>query len=171
MRPTPGMSRGFILVEISVAYVILAVALVALVPMFIMALRSAKATERIVQATYLASEMLEEVRLRKWDAKTPHPARRITSPSAIGPDASENPLDKRTFDDADDFHGWRENAALGPRMEPLEAFAAYSRSVSVRYVDSALNPSAGTTNLKQVTVCAQTKNMKPVCLDTLLANR
>lgn len=165
------MSRGFVLVEVSITYLILSLALVALLPVFILAIRAAKSTERIEVATQLSTELLEEIRLRKWDAATPKPHRHISTPGSLGIEKSEIASDKRTFDDIDDFNGWREAPPLDPLMRPLTAFSAYSRDVTVRYVDANMNPASGPTDYKQVTACTQAAKMKPLCIDTVLTNR
>lgn len=165
------MSRGFILIEASITYIVLSLALVALVPMFILSLRANKASEKVAAATYLSQELLEEVRLHRWDEATPRPAVHIAAGSAIGLDAGESAVDKRTFDDIDDFNGWTESPPQDPVMRALPAFQAYSRSVTARYLDSSFNPSGAPTELKQVTVCTSAPKMNPVCLDTILANR
>ena len=166
------MRRGFILLEASVIYILLSFALVALLPLFILSIRANKNTRHAVAATQLAVELLEEVRLRRWDEQTPRPPLGIAAPSAaMGPDAGETASDKRTFDDIDDFNGWTEAAPLDPVQRPLTGFEGYARDVSVRFVDAALNPAAGPTDYKHVTVCARRPPMKPVCLDTLLSNR
>lgn len=165
------MSRGFILIEVSITYIVLSLALVALVPMFILSLRANKASERAAVALHLSQELLEEVRLHRWDEATPTPSAHIAVGSAIGLDAGENALDKRTFDDIDDFNGWTESPPQDPVMRPLTAFSTYSRSVAVRYVDAAFQPAGSPTDLKQVTVCTAAPQMKPVCLDTIVSNR
>lgn len=165
------MSRGFILIEASISYVVLSLALVALVPMFILSLRANKASEKTAVAAHLAQELLEEVRLRRWDESTPAPAVHIAAGGSLGADAGENAADKRTFDDIDDFSGWSESPPADPVMRPLPDFSSYSRSVVVGYLDASFQASGSPTDLKQVTVCARAARMNPVCLDTILANR
>lgn len=165
------MSRGFILIEASISYIVLSLALIALVPLFILSLRANKASEKVAVATHLSQELLEEVRLHRWDQATPAPAVHIAAGGVLGLDAGENGADKRTFNDIDDFNGWSESPPQDPVMRPLPAFSTYSRAVTVRYLDASFAPSASQTDLKQVTVCTTALKMKPVCLDTILANR
>ena len=88
------MTRGFILVEAAVSYVILAVAITVLVPMFIVALRASKHTEKLQVAADLSNELLEEVRLRRWDENTPLATVYISTPSTtLGLDAGETATD------------------------------------------------------------------------------
>lgn len=165
------MSRGFILVEASIAYIVLALALVSLMPLFILSVRANKNAEQVAVSTHLASELIEEVRMRRFDEATPRPTRPIETPSALGPDAGESSADKKTFDDVDDFNGWQEAVPQDPLGRPLTQFRGYARNVAVAYVNSALNTVAGPAARKRVTVCTTSPKMKPVCLDTLFSNR
>ena len=121
------MSRGFVLVEVSITFVVLSLALVALLPVFMLAIRAAKGTERIEVASHLAAELMEEVRIRKWDSATPKPRRHVSKPGALGLETGEVASDKRTFDDIDDFAGWVEPRPLDPLMRPLAAFLGVGR--------------------------------------------
>ncbi|MBI5597691.1 MAG: hypothetical protein HY928_16510 [Elusimicrobia bacterium] len=165
------MNRGFILVEASVTYVVLALALVALMPLFVLSIRAAKNARRVAVATHLSVELLEEVRLRRFDEATPTPAAAIATPSALGLDAGETAADKTTFDDIDDFNGWSEAPPQDPVGRPLGAFPSYSRTVAVAYVDSNLAASGPPTAYKKLTACTVSPQMRPVCLDTLVTNR
>jgi MSHA pilin protein MshD len=166
------MRRGFILVEVTIAYLLLTVSLIALLPVFVLAIRAGKSTEQLQTATYLSQELLEEIRLRKWDQNSASTPAHITNPSAsLGPDAGET--DKTMFNDIDDFNGLAENPPKDPLNNPLTAFAAYSRAVTVKYVDSSMvalsTPS--TSNYKQVQVCTSTSLRGGICLTTLFTNR
>ena len=166
------MSRGFILVEASIAYVILAVALTALVPVFIVALRANRQAQNTQVATDLSRELIEEVRMRRWDEATPLTPIYISTPTAsIGVDAGETASDKRTFDDIDDFNGWSEAAVLDPVMRPVAGLGGYSRSVTVGYVTAALAASGTPTDFKQISVCTLHAGHSPVCLSSVRVNR
>jgi type II secretory pathway pseudopilin PulG len=166
------MSRGgFILVEVTIAYVLLVFALVALVPVFIIAIRAGANTEALQAATYLSGELLEEVRLRRWDERTGANGAHIAAPSPLGVDGAEDAADKRTFNDVDDFNGWTEGSVLDPVMRALPDFKAYRRAVTVAYVDANLAASAAVTDHKMITVCTRTAKIQPACLSTLVTNR
>lgn len=166
------MSRGgFVLVEVTIAYVLLVFALVALVPVFIIAIRAGANSEALQASTYLSSELLEEVRLRRWDERTAAAGGHIPAPSTLGVDGAESAADKRQFDDVDDFNGWTESYPLDPVMRVLNDFKAYRRTVTVAYVDSAMAPSALVTDYKMITVCTRTATVTPACLSTLVTNR
>ncbi len=157
--------------EVSVSYLILSLALVALVPVFIMAIRAAKNNEQIAAATWLSTELMEEVRMRRWDENTPTPAVHIAAPGAIGTDTGETASDKRTFDDQDDFNGWTQSPPVDPVMNAISGFAAYSSSVTVQYADANLAFSAAATDYKKVSVCTWTRKLKSICLTTVFTNR
>ena len=164
--------QGFMMVEAALAVVILSVGLVALGPAFVMTIKASKGAEQIKVATQLSVELLEEIRLHRWDEGTPTPSAAISQGSAtLGIDSGESAADKTTFDDIDDFNGWTENPPKDPMMQSLANFSGYSRSVTVRYVDSTLAVSAVPTDYKQVTACTQPPKGVSVCLDTLLTNR
>ncbi|MBI2789470.1 MAG: type II secretion system protein [Elusimicrobia bacterium] len=166
------MSRsGFVLVEVTIAYVILVFALVALVPVFIIAIRAGANTEALQTATYLSNELMEEVRMRRWDERTPASGAHISAPSTLGRDGTESATDKRTFDDVDDFNGWTEGTPMDPVMRALPDFKAYRRSVAVAYVDSAMAASVPVTDYKMITVCTTTAKISPTCLSTMVTNR
>lgn len=159
------------LVEVTIAYVILVFALVALVPVFIIAIRAGANTESLQTATYLSNELLEEVRMRKWDERTPASGAHISAPSALGRDGTESATDKRTFDDVDDFNGWSESYPLDPVMRVLTDFKAFRRTVAVSYVDSTMAASVAVTDYKMITVCTRTAKINPACLTTMVTNR
>lgn len=165
------MSRGFILVEASIAYIVLSLALVSLMPLFVLSVRANKNAERVAVATHLATELLEEIRMRRFDEASPVPAKPVLNLSPLGVDAGESASDKATFDDVDDFSGWTEAPPSDPLGRPLAAFKDYSRTVLVGYVNSALGAAGGTTHRKRVSVCTASPKVKPVCLDTVFANR
>lgn len=163
--------RGAILVEVSITYVILALALAALVPTFILSLKANKNTEKIQTAGVLAAGLMEEVTLRKWD-ETISSSTYTSSPSAtLGADAGETAGTKTTYDDIDDFNGYSESPVMDPMGGAVAGLSGYTRSVTVTYVDSDLAASGTTTDRKQVTVCATPSKMAAVCVNTVMANR
>lgn len=165
---------GFVLIEASIVYVILALALVSLLPLFILCFRSSKKTKDIVVATQLCSEMLEEIRVRRWDNLTPASLAAVESGSRVlGAEGEDNGADKTTFNDVDDFKDWAEVVPLDPGMQPIAGLKEFGREVSVDYV-SAADPnviSPVPTDFKRVTVCARSRQTSRICLQTLLANR
>jgi Tfp pilus assembly protein PilV len=167
----PSNEGGFLLVEVAIVCLILSLALLTLVPLYSACLRANNHTLHTKVAAQLSQELSEEIRLRKWDQKTPTPAIAISSGSVMGLDPGESAADKRTFNDIDDFDGWTENGAVDPMMGPLSDFTGYLRQVSVDYVNSSLVQVAGPTDFKHVHVCTNFQRMNPVCVDTVYTNR
>lgn len=159
------------LVEVAITLLVLTLAVVALVPVFVVNLRGNKRTEQTQAAAFLASQLLEEVRLRRWDETTPVPAAYTDAPSAtLGVDGGETASDKRTFDDIDDFNGWQETTIMDPVMRPIAGFPDYTRSVAVGYVTPELVATGAASAHKQITVCVQIPGRNPACLNTIVAN-
>jgi MSHA pilin protein MshD len=173
MRGGPPRARtgGFLLVEASLASAILGLALVTLVPTFLLSIKASKAAEQTKVSAQLSSELIEEIRLRRWDELTPLPVKAIaTGSAALGVETGESAADKRTFDDIDDFNGWTENPLVDPMMQAVSGFTGYSRSVTVRYVTAGMATSATATDYKLVHVCTQSPRRAAVCIDTLFTN-
>ena len=163
--------KGYLLVEVSIAYLIMALAITALVPAFIISIKANKNTEKIQVAVGLSRELLEEVRLRKWDENASYGIYTTLYSTSLSTDTGETATNKTTFDDVDDFNGWFEDGAKDPMNGSLSQFSAYERSVAVVYVTSANAVSAATTDWKRITVCTKTDGLSDVCLATLVTNR
>jgi Tfp pilus assembly protein PilV len=164
--------RGFLLAEVSVAYLIMALAICALVPCFIMAIRANNNTQKIQTATNLSVELMEEVRMRKWDQNTPSNYLHISSGTAtLGIDAGETATDKTTFNDIDDFNGYTETGVKDPMGNAVSQFSQYNRSVVVQYTDSSYNVQAATSDYKMITVCTYAVNLSSICLVSVMDNR
>ena len=160
------------MVEAAFSTAIIGIALITLVPTFLLSMKATKTAEQTKVATQLSSELLEEIHLRKWDELTPLPVQAIpTGSAALGNNSGETATDKRTFEDIDDFNGWTENPPQDPMGQPLSGFTGYSRSVTVTYVTAAMAVSAVPTDYKQVHICTQTPRRAPVCMDALFTNR
>lgn len=160
--------------EALLTFVVVGVSMTALSAALIMIVKSNVNSEGSVVSTHLSMRMLEEIRMRRWDENTPMDAQYITKRSAIGLDGVESASDKRTFNDIDDFNAWTESPPKDPVMNSLPDFDDYTTSVTVRYVDNVdLSPPSGATktDYKAIRVCSWRKNMKSVCLDTIITNR
>lgn len=166
------MSRGFVVIEIAIACVLLSLAIAALVPVFVLTIRSGENTHKLEASTYLSQELLEEIRLRKWDKNSGANPGYILTPSTFGVTSA---TDKTTITDVSGFNGWTESGARDPLNNPISAFSNYTRTVSVTYVSTATLaalPSLTTTSdFKQVTVCTFAVKSSSICLTTIIANR
>lgn len=162
--------RGILLVESTVAFAVLAAAFVAVIPLTAAVMKVDQAAREIAVAGLLSQELLEEVRLRRWDETTPKGGR-AASGTALGPDAGESASGKSGFDDVDDFSAWEEDPPSDPIGRALPRLAGYRRTVDVAYLDDDLAVAASTTPFKRARVCTARAGMRPVCLDALFANR
>ena len=115
----PG-EQGLTLVEVIVAIVVAGVGAAGFVSLYLSVTDGhAKAETRTI-GSFLAQGLMDEVRSKRFDESYSPPFS-----AALGEEAPENPADKTTFDDVDDFEGWNETPV---------GFDAYILSVSVDYV-------------------------------------
>lgn len=166
--------RGYMMVEALLTAAVIGIALTALVSVTAMTVKANLNSEAANVSAYLSQKLLEEIRLRKWDERTPTPPRLTRNRSAIGTDGGvESATDKTTYNDIDDFHGWTEAPPRDPMMRATTGFSLYSSSVSVSYVNTATlaTETNSRTDYKRVSVCSWLKNRKSICLITLITNR
>jgi len=157
-----------------VAYIVVSLAVISLMTMLVLALRANEASEATLIAAELAAELMEEVKLKKWDAtntylRPGYPSYSKSSP--LGPEGGEDINDKTTFHDLDDFNGYTESPPKDPVGRPLTAFGRYRRTVTMSYVTSSLAPTGSTTNYKLVTVCVSRGGVNLSCLYWLATNK
>ena len=97
-------------------------------------------------AACLADDLLYEV----WQKHYGDP----TDIEAIQVDAEEMPLQKTTFDDVDDYHGWRESPPQDGAGKAIDGMDGWVRNVRVEFAD-ADDPgrvSASDQGVKRITV-------------------
>ncbi len=116
--------RGVTFVELALAIFFLAITLPALMKLFSETAVTAAQVDRLPVATALASELMEEIKSRKFDELSTQVSGNWST--ALGPDAGETT--KASFDDVDDFNGYTQNFA--------SPFSSYSATVSVAYVSN-----------------------------------
>ncbi|MBI3565815.1 MAG: hypothetical protein HY079_11505 [Elusimicrobia bacterium] len=166
---------GFLLLDAALTVFVVGICLTALIAMIRLELKAGVDGEAAVVSAHLSQRLLEEVRLRRWDRRTPlTPPTYTRRTSPVGVCCGADPADKTTFGDVGAFDGWRESPPQDPMGRPLPEFAAYSSSVTVRYVDPAtLAPLGGSqrSDFKRVSVCTRRQGRAPVCLDTIFTNR
>ncbi|MEA2081467.1 MAG: hypothetical protein U9O97_01825 [Elusimicrobiota bacterium] len=139
-------NSGFALTEAGIILVYISVAVVAMSALIVSTHKAAALNARRLKAVEFASGLLEEVLSRRWKEKG-DPA------VALGCEDGEDDGDKNTFDDVDDFNGWEESPLLFPAgAHAPDEFPAYSRRVSVVYIDSGDIPSVSPTPFKKITV-------------------
>jgi len=114
---------GFSLIELVMVIIILGIA----IPTSIYVLgalteRSVEA-EAMTVATNLAQRLIEEIRSKRFDENDPP---EWTPYNLLGQDDGEDPGNKLTFDDVDDFDGWSQN--------PIPDFDKFNSEVCIFYV-------------------------------------
>jgi Tfp pilus assembly protein PilV len=140
MRSKVVCRKGMSLIEAVAAIVVAGIGAAGFVAFYLSAMKGYAEAEMRTVGAFLARGLMDEVRSKRFDEN--HVAPFSGSP---GTDASENPADKTTFDDVDDFDGWSE---AGPD------FSGYDLSASVEYVTEADldQVSVSPTGLKRITV-------------------
>jgi MSHA pilin protein MshD len=162
---------GYLLIEASAAYVILVLGIVSIVPIFHYAMIANERSQEALKSAELAQELMEEIKLRRWDETGGRIGFPTGSPSlTLGPDSGETSTNKATFDDVDDFNGWTENGVKDPLNNAIPSLSDYTRSVTVQYVTSSFSVTASTTNYKLVTVCVSKASVNRSCLYWVATN-
>ena len=101
---------GFTMVEIVLAIALMAILYPFLMSMFAETTVNTARVNITPTASALATELMEEIKSRKFDELAAKNANGNWS-APLGVDAGETANDKNTFDDVDDFSGWNQNFA------------------------------------------------------------
>lgn len=120
-------NRGHTLIEVVLAILIVAVAFPPLLHWFAGLAQEGAEVDALPTAVSLASELMEEIKSRKFDELDEKDANGNWSTS-LATDAGESATDKGTFDDVDDFDGWAQAFGGG--------FTDFTAQVDVSYVAS-----------------------------------
>ncbi len=125
--------NGFTLVEILVAIVVLAIALVPLIGVFTTGSKESDVAQKITVGTSLAQDLLEEIRSKQFDEDILNP----TIPGKLGPEKNEQRFNPptRNFDDVDDYNGYNDSPPEELDGTVMSEYAGYNRSVIVEYVN------------------------------------
>ena len=153
--------RGFTLVEALLAAAILAMAIMAITAPFTAATRNEQADGRRTVAVSLASEIMEEIISKPFD--DPDGA------SAVGPETGEST--RESFDNIDDYHGYRETAGNivdgGGTLAGDPLAHDLSRQVTTTYIYVAGQDMAGSPDFIRVEVTVSRKGLPLVSLTRL----
>lgn len=153
--------RAFTLVEATVSVLIVGLVLVA-------AMRTA-ASSNMTQARTADRAAALNLALALADEITSLPY--SDAVNLFGLEAGETHADRRTLNDADDYHGYSDSPPRGPDNDPLPGMSGWTRSVTVEWVTVAdpTKTSAVPTGLKRITVTAHRKGVPPVRVTALRA--
>ena len=123
--------KGFTLVEILIALVILSMGIAMLITMFTVGLKGVTANQVRTQATNLAQDLMDEIMGKEFYDPTP-------DGRAWGVDSGEAQGDRTTYDDVDDYSAWKNKKPPEDVIgTSLTTYADFTRSVSVARVDPA----------------------------------
>ena len=162
---------GFSMIEILVSMVIFSMGVLSLGHVFIIGVNTIHKTKFQVKATSLAREMIEEIKSKAYDEvmvgdlsfeeRNRSEFTNYSSPgnpeSGYPTDTDEDPNDRTTFDDIDDFANYSE--------ESIEGAEGFNRSVKVVYAkEDNLNGSANSTQTyyKRIIVKVKSKTFGQV---------
>lgn len=118
---------GHTFIELILVIVLLAIALPALLHLFAEVTVSGAQSHALPTVTSLASELMEEIRSRKFDELGGNADGNGNWSGTLGPDGGE--VAKDDFNDVDDFNGWAQDFSPD--------FADYTATVTVSYVNAA----------------------------------
>ncbi len=151
------MNRGFTYIELIIIITVAAVVLTPILASFVETNRSAADGYKTQLALFLAQDLMEEIRTRKFDEDTPAGGG-VVAPGSnnIGLEAGENAAGPRNaYDDVDDYHGYTEGTLKDMNGVTLAEATGYTRTVTVEYVDAATPDTVSVTpptDYKRVTV-------------------
>ncbi len=123
---------GFSYIEVLMAVMILALALIPLLSQFYIGFQGNINAETVTQATDLADELMEEIKGKRFD-ENKFPDEPVSAGS-LGDDFGEDSNNRSTFDDIDDYNNWSKNPPQELDGTVLSDFKDFTRSVIVEYV-------------------------------------
>ena len=161
--------RGVTLIDLIITIIILAIAVPPMVGVFITSTRNSTFGVTMARANYLASNLMEEIRSKRWDENTG---------AASLPLVSESGETRATYDDVDDFNesdgtGLDESPPKDSQGANMSGYTGFRQQVSVCYVaDTAVNTclGSGTSNYKKITVTVTDPQGRVTPLVTLISS-
>ncbi|MGH7380606.1 MAG: hypothetical protein ACREKR_00040 [Candidatus Methylomirabilales bacterium] len=137
--------RGVTLIDLILVIIIVAIAIPPMVGVFITSTRNSTFGVTMARANHLASNLMEEIRSKRWDETAG------AASATLGPDSET----RATYDDVDDFHGLNETPPKDSQGVTMSGSTGFGQQVSVCYVagtalDTCLG--SGTSNYKKITV-------------------
>jgi prepilin-type N-terminal cleavage/methylation domain-containing protein len=142
----PASRTGLSLIEVMVSTVLVGVCLVAAMRAFAMTLFTQTGMSDDAVAACLADDLLSEVIQKHYSDPS--------GASEVQVDGDEVPQQKTSFDDVDDYHGWKENPPQDHSGQPIAGLDDWTRGVRVELVEPAEpnKASASDQGLKRIIV-------------------
>ncbi|MBU1043033.1 MAG: hypothetical protein KJ915_01390 [Candidatus Omnitrophica bacterium] len=162
---------GFSYIEVLMAVMILALALIPLLSQFYIGFQGNINAELVTQATDLADDLMEEIKSRRFD-ENEFPDEPVNL-SSFGPDFGENANNRATFDDIDDYNNWSKHPPESLDQLVLTDFKNFTRSVSVKYVRVNNNSwviSSSPTYYKSITVRVTHPKLNDKTIETIVSD-
>jgi len=123
--------KGFTLIEILIALVVLAMGIAMLIAMFTVGLKGVTTNQRRTQATNLAQDLMDEIMGKEF--RDPEPDNRPEWGYSAGDEGNYRSM----WDDVDDYSAWKsKNPPLDISGNELTLYDDFTRSVSVAFVSA-----------------------------------
>jgi type II secretory pathway pseudopilin PulG len=137
--------RAFTIAEATLSMLIVALMLSTAIGVASGGARTRASVMRRAIGTALADALIDEIRRQTY---------KEAGTAALGPDGEENPLNRSTFDDVDDYHMLHDEPIRDRTGNAIAGLSGWSRSVRVQWVDiaDAATPALSDTGLKRITV-------------------
>ena len=134
VRGLPPAQAGYSLVEVLIAVSLMGLTIIPVMALMTQSLLVTDRSSQMVEMASAARNLLEEIRSKSFeDSRQPGFGTEPDDWDGNGfPD--EDPLDRRTFDDVDDYCGWS-GAPQDPAGNPIPALQHIRLEVLVWYVD------------------------------------
>ena len=152
-------SKGFTLIEVLIAILILSVGIFMLLTMFTTGLDGVFANQKRTQATNLAQDLMDEIMGKEF--------RDPNQPPGWGIESGETQGVRTTYDDVDDYSAWKNyNPPEDIGGNALNLYADFTRSVSVFFVDASLTGASESSNysIKEIIVSVAHSDIATVSL-------
>lgn len=156
--------KGFTLIEILIALVILSMGIAMLITMFAVGMDGVVVNQVRTQATNLAQELMDEIMGKEF--RDPNPANRPEWGYSAGDEGNY----RSKWDDVDDYSAWKsKNPPLDISGNELTLYNDFTRSVSVFFVDGSLTAQSEESNMsmKEIIVYVEHPDISTITLYNL----
>jgi MSHA pilin protein MshD len=159
-------TRGFSLIEVLIALVILSMGITMLITMFTVGLKGVVINQLRTQAVHLAQDLMDEIVGKDFDENPDDQA--STEIVSLGLDTGEGSTNRVLWDDVDDY--LQLELGQAPRDvfgNTLSLYDGFTRFASVWYVDADLAESSISTELKRINVWVSHSDLNDMIITSL----
>jgi hypothetical protein len=163
--------RGITLVECAVSVMVISGLLVAGLSAARTQVDMQASASDEARASLLAADMMTEIQAHHTGDPNNGLIGGLIS-GLLGTDVGENPTDRRTFDDVDDYDGWTETPPREMDGTVIPGYSGWTRSVQVKPVllSNPATTSASRTGLVRITVIVTTRTGRQFSFFSLRAD-